>query len=398
MNEEEIAAEEEKERKQKEAMLERKQKAKEEKIAKGEEVPEEEEEPEMPEEEKKRTKNEKITEWLWEQVNAKKAIWLNEPKDNRVKDYVKLYQTLKKDGSEPLYFTHFHGEGEVDFRAIIFIPDSPPSDMFEEMNSKSNGIRLYVRRVLIADGPKDLIPKYLNFLKGVVHSDDMPLNVSRETLQQQRIFKIINNKIVKKVLDTLLDLANDKDDWKADRPEKEDWEYNGEDEEKKKDMDQEYQVLLRWSGKKGKERYAEFWKHFSKAIKMGVMEDSNNRNKLIKLLRFHTTTSTTELTSFSEYVDRMASNQEFIYYLAGDELKALEFAPHLQKLKKIGYEVILLDDPLDEFTWSYIKDFDDKQVKNIAKGELDLGVMTEYEEKKEQKLKELYKPLTDWWK
>ncbi|CAG9327397.1 unnamed protein product [Blepharisma stoltei] len=401
MTEEEIKEEEVKEAKKLEEKRAALLKEREEKIANGEEVPDEIEEPTLSDEEKKRTKSEKTTEWLWEQVNTKKAIWLNEPKENKIKDYVKLYQTLKKDGSEPLYFTHFHGEGEVDFRAIIFIPDNPPVDMYEEVTKSKSGLRLYVRRVLITEGPEDLIPKYLNFLKGVIHSDDMPLNVSRETLQQQRIFKIMNNKIVKKVLDTLLDLANDKDEWKAERPNEDDWKYTGEDEEVKKDMDQEYQILLRWSLKKGKERYAEFWKNFSKAIKTGVIEDASNRNKLVKLLRFQSTATSgdeKDLTSFAEYVERMPSTQEFIYYLAGEDLEALKKAPHIQKLVKMGYEVILLDDPLDEFAFSYIKDFDEKKVKNLAKGELDLGVMTEYEEKKEQKLKELFKPLTDWWK
>jgi len=345
-----------------------------------------------------KTKKDKIQVWEWEQVNARKAIWTIEPKENRVKDYVKLYQTLKRDGSEPLYFLHFHGEGEVEFRAIVFIPDSAPSGMFDNYHKDSSGVRLYVRRVLISNGPKDLIPKYLSFLKGVIHSDDMPLNVSRENLQQQRIMKIISNKLTKKVIDMLIDLSQGKDDWTAERPEKKDYETDSDDDTLRQELDQEYQILLRWSSKSGKERYDEFWKHYAKNIKMGVMEDSNNRAKLLKLLKFHSTKSLSTLTNFEEYVERMPANQEFIYYLAGENMDSLKNSPMIQKLDKLGYEVILLDDPLDEFAWTYFKEYGEKQVKNVAKGELDLGILTAYEERKEVKIKELYQPLCDWWK
>ena len=350
------------------------------------------------EEPKPKTKQDKIQVWDWEQVNAQKAIWQKDPKDNKIKDYVKLYQTLKRDGSEPLYFLHFHGEGEIEFRAVVFIPDAAPAEMFDNYHKNKSGLKLYVRRVLISEGPKDLLPKYFNFLKGVIHSDDMPLNVNRENLQQQRILKIISNKLTKKVLDMLIDLAEDRDDWKAERPEKEDYETTSDDEDLKKDLDQEYQILLRWSTKSGKQRYDDFWKHYSKNIKMGIMEDSTYRAKLLKLLKFHSTKSLTDLTSFEEYIDRMPSNQEYIYYIAGETIDSLKEAPMIQNLNKIGYEVILLDDPIDEFTWSYFKEYGDKQIKNAAKGDLDLGTMTAYQEQKELKIKELYQPLCDWWK
>lgn len=315
-----------------------------------------------------------------------------------MKDYVKLYQTLKRDGSEPLYFLHFHGEGEVDFRAVVFIPDSAPSEMFDNYHKSISGMKLYVRRVLIAEGPRDLVPKYFNFLKGVIHSDDMPLNVSRENLQQQRILKIISNKLTKKILDMLIDLAEDRDEWKAEKPEKEDYETTSEDEDLKKDLDQEYQILLRWSTKSGKQRYDEFWKHYSKNIKMGIMEDSTYRTKLLRLLKFHSTKSLTDLTSFEEYLERMPPNQEYIYYLAGESVESMKASPMIQNLIKVGFEVILLDDPIDEYAWTYFKEYADKQVKNVAKGDLDLGMMTAYEEQKEIKIKELYQPLCDWWK
>jgi heat shock protein beta len=355
-------------------------------------------EEEEPKEKEEKTKKDKIQVWEWEQVNAQKAIWTKDPKENRVKDYVKLYQTLKRDGSEPLYFLHFHGEGEVEFRAIVFIPDAAPSEMFDSYHKNKSGVRLYVRRVLIADGPKDLIPKYLSFLKGVIHSDDMPLNVSRENLQHQRIMRIISNKLTKKVIDMLIDLSEDKDDWKAERPEKEDYETDSDDETLKQDLDQEYQILLRWSSKSGKGRYDEFWKHYAKNIKMGIMEDSNNRAKLLKLLKFHSTKSISGLTTFEEYVERMPANQEFIYFMAGESIDLMKNSPMIQNLNKLGYEVILLDDPLDEFTWTYFKEYGDKQVKNVAKGDLDLGTQTTYEERKEVKIKELFQPLCDWWK
>lgn len=428
MTEQEIAEEEEKEAKKKKAEEERKRKEREEKgiteeeqlererleeeerkkrEPKSETEPEhdhdhehehEESDEEKPKEPEEKTKKDKIQVWEWEQVNAQKAIWTRDPKENRVKDYVKLYQTLKRDGSEPLYFLHFHGEGEVEFRAIVFIPDAAPSEMFDSYHKNQSGVRLYVRRVLIADGPKELIPKYLSFLKGVIHSDDMPLNVSRENLQQQRIMRIISNKLTKKVIDMLIDLSEDKDDWKAERPEKEDYETDSNDDALKQDLDQEYQILLRWSSKSGKQRYDEFWKHYNKNIKMGVMEDSNNRAKLLKLLKFHSTKSISGLTTFEEYVERMPANQEFIYYLAGESMDLMKNSPMIQNLNKLGYEVILLDDPLDEFTWTYFKEYGDKQVKNVAKGDLDLGTQTAYEERKEVKIKEMFQPLCDWWK
>jgi heat shock protein 90kDa beta len=401
MTEEEIQKEEEKEAKKRKDEEERKAKEREEKGDTDEpKEPEaaQEESEEKPTEEKARTKKEKTSVWEWEQVNAQKAIWMKDPKENKVKDYVNLYQTLKRDASEPLYFLHVHGEGEIEFRAVVYIPDTAPSEMFENYHSSHSGIRLYVRRVLISDGPKELVPKYFNFLKGVVHSDDMPLNVSRENLQQKRILKIISNKITKKLIELLIDLAEDRDDWKAEKPEKEDYETTSDDPELKKELDQEYQILLRWSSKSGKARYDEFWKHYSKNIKMGIMEDSTYRPKLLKLLKFYSTKSVSTLTSFEEYVDRMAPNQEYIYYLSGENIESMKVSPMIQNLNKIGYEVILLDDPIDEFTWTYFKEYGDKKLKNVAKGDLDLGTLTGYEEKKEMKIKELYQPLCDWWK
>jgi len=397
MNDEELEEEKEKQERRKQAERERKEK---ERKDLSEEEPEEEldEEPEEePEEEPKMTRDKRKV-WSWEKINAQKAIWNNEPKDNKIKDYVKLYQTLKRDASEPLHFIHTKGEGEVEFRAILFIPDETPSNLFENYHNKEADLRLYVRRVLISGGHKDLLPKYLNFLKGIIHSDDLPLNVSRETLQQQRIFKIISNKLVKKVIETLLNLADGKDDWAADKPNKEDFEDENDDEETKKEKDQEYQILLRWSSRSGDRKYQEFWKHYSKNIKLGVIEDASNRNKLKKLLRFNTNKSPDTLVSFEDYIENMQEGQEYIYYFAGEQVKSMKESPLIQKLDQMGYEVILLDDAIDEYVFSYIKEYDSYNLKHAARGELDLGPVSEYDEQKEKSLKELFKPLTDWWK
>jgi len=376
----------------------------EEKPSEGEEKPAEEqpevtseEETEIPEPEGGWTKKVKKSVPEWERINAQKAIWLNDKKENSLEDYCSLFKTVNKDGSEPLYFTHFSGEGEIEFKAIIFFPQNPPTDLFENYYQKKSGIRVYVRRVLISEEYENLMPKYLNFLRGVVHSDDMPLNVSRESLQHQRIIQMISKKAVKKVLDVLASLAEGKEE--LEYPDISEEEVNAvTDENEKKALQEKRRVVQLWNRAKGKERYNDFWKDFGKNIKLGIIEDSNNRNRLAKLLRFYTTKSQETLTSFDEYIGRMPETQEHIYYIGGESKEALLSSPHIQKLKQLEFEVIVLDDALEEYSFSYLEDYDKKKLKNVTKGELDLGNESEKDKKKLNKFKELYKPLTSWWK
>ena len=421
MSEEEIVEAKEKKRVE---MAEQRKKEKEEaaKLAEEAEKPAEEAEKPTEEAEKPAEEAEKVTEevaededfevpdpeggWMkkvkksvpeWIKVNAQKAIWLNDKKDNNLEDYTALCKTIGKDGSEPLYFTHFSGEGEIEFKAIIFFPQNPPMDLFENYYQKKSGLRVYVRRVLISEEYENLMPKYLNFLRGVVHSDDMPLNVSRESLQHKRIIQMISKKAVKKVLDVLANLADGKEE--VEYPDISEEEVNAiTDEDEKKVMQERRRVTQLWNRVKGKERYNDFWKDFGKNIKLGVIEDSNNRNRLAKLLRFYTTKSENDLTSFEEYIGRMPENQEHIYYLGGESKEALLNSPHIQKLKQLDFEVIVLDDALEEYAFSYLEDYDKKKLKNVSKGELDLGNESEKDKRKLNKFKELYKPLTSWWK
>lgn len=358
------------------------------------------------EQEEAKPKTKSVTEkvWEWEQVNSQKAIWLKDKSELKVKDYVRLFKVINKDGSEPLYLTHFSGEGEVEFKAIVFFPENPPFDLFENYNKKVSGLRLYCRRVMITDEYEDMVPRYMNFLKGVIHSDDIPLNVSRENLQQQRVIKIISKKIVQKVLDVLGRLADEKEEIEIeDKPEK-----TAEDEQEeipdveeteaeKKEREEEEQIMLRWNRYKGSKRFAEIWKVYSKHFKLGLIEDSTNRTRLAKLFRFYSTKSLEELTSFDQYIDRMKEGQDKIYYLAGESKKGLDASPIIEALKEKDIEVMLLDDPLDEYAMNSLKSYSDKDIVNASRGVLDVSY-DDYELAREKKLKELYQPLTDWFK
>lgn len=265
--------------------------------------------------------------------------------------------------------------------------------MFENYYNQASGLRLYVRRVLITEEYENLVPKYLNFLRGVIHSDDLPLNVSRETLQQERVMKILGNKVTKKVLESLKKLADGKTEFEV--PDE------TEDEKEKKDDEYEEknrQIMMRWRRKDSKAKYKEFWEQYSKNIKLGVMEDSNNRNRLAELLRFHSLKNPKEFISFDDYISNMAEDQEYIYYLAGEELDALKESPLVEKFKQLDYDVLLMDDPLDEFCMSYINEYGEKKFQNIARTGIKFTASSGTEERKTQKLKEHYQVLIDWWK
>lgn len=301
-------------------------------------------------EEKPKTKKVDKTVWDWELLNDSKPIWTRKPSEVDDKEYDEFYKALTKDTKEPLAKIHFVAEGEVTFKALLYVPAVQPSESFNRYGTKTDNIKLYVRRVFITDEFNDMMPSYLNFVRGVVDSDDLPLNVSRETLQQHKLIKVIKKKLVRKVLDML------------------------------KKMPQE--------------DYEKFWKEFSTNIKLGVIEDPNNRTRLAKLLQFHSSNDD-NMTSLADYVSRMKPKQERIFYMAGSSKEEVQKSPFVERLLRKGYEVLYLVEAVDEYTISAIPEFEGKKFQNVAKEGFSL---TESEGGKEQleQLKTQFEPLTKW--
>ncbi|XP_057973178.1 endoplasmin homolog [Malania oleifera] len=327
--------------------------------------------------EKKGPKIKKVkeTSYDWELLNDVKAIWLRNPKEVTDEEYTKFYHTLAKDfGDEkPFAWSHFSAEGDVEFKAVLFVPPKAPHDLYESYyNTNKSNLKLYVRRVFISDEFDDLLPKYLSFLKGLVDSDTLPLNVSREMLQQHSSLKTIKKKLIRKALDMIRKIADEDPDESSDK-DKKDVEKSGDDE------------------KRG--QYAKFWNEFGKSIKLGIIEDATNRNRLAKLLRFESTKSGGKLASLDQYISRMKPGQKDIFYITGTSKEQLEKSPFLERLTKKNYEVIFFTDPVDEYLMQYLMDYEDKKFQNVSKEGLKLG-----KDSKDKDLKESFKELTKWWK
>merc|ERR1712130_804359 len=287
---------------------------------------------------------------------------------------------------DPLEYTHFNAEGEIEFKSILFLPKKAPMDMMDNYWSKKAEVKLFVRRVLVAEKFEELLPRYLNFVRGVVDSDDLPLNVSREQLQQNKIMKVISKKLVRKVLELMKKLAKEGEGDDEDEDEEKDEEKTDEEKkEEKKDKKDEESTWLK------------FWKEFNKNLKMGCYEDDSNRSKLSKLLLFITTKSEGKEINLDKYLDRMQESQESIYYMSGESLEVMQKAPALQMFKKKDIEVLMLADHLDEPCIQKLADYEGKKFVSIQKADVKLDE-TEEEKKKFSKLKDMYKPLTDWWK
>lgn len=246
----------------------------------GEEDPEdaEDKEPEM------KTITQQV--WEWETINDIKAIWTRSKDEITDEEYYSFYKTITKDPEDPLAFTHFRAEGEIDFKSILYIPASAPFDLFENYYGKSSALKLYVRRVLITEEFEDLMPRYLNFIKGVVDSDDLPLNVSREQLQQLKMLKVMSKKLVRKAIEMVRKLAEEEDEEEEDDEDDYDYEEAEElDADEEEDAEDEAEDEDDDDEDEGNKKYETFWTSFGKNIKLGVIEDSSNRAKLAKLLR-----------------------------------------------------------------------------------------------------------------
>merc|ERR1712193_233837 len=347
---------------------------------------EEDDDEEKEKEDKKKTPKKK-TVFEWEQVNTWEAIWLRSKEDVTDEEYTEFYKTISKDYLEPLAQTHFNAEGEIEFKSILFLPKKAPFDMMDNYWTKKSEVKLYVRRVLVAEKFEELLPRYLNFVRGVVDSDDLPLNVSREQLQQNKIMKVISKKLVRKVLELMKKLAKEEDS-------------DGDDDEDKDEQDEDEAADKKKEEKKDKDEegtWTKFWKEFNKNLKMGCYEDDSNRSKLSKLLRFMTTKSDGKEISLDKYLDRMQESQESIYYMSGDSMEVMKNVPSLQIFKKKDLEVLMLSDHLDEPCIQKLTDYEGKKFVSIQKADVKLDE-SEEDKKRFSKLKDMYKPLTDWWK
>ena len=311
----------------------------------------------MQKEEWDEEKKETVVRDEWETINQASALWARSKNEITPEQYTEFYKHVSHDFGEPLTYTHNRVEGRSEYTQLLYIPTQAPFDLWDR--NKRGGIKLYVKRVFIMDDAEQLMPVYLRFVKGVIDSADLPLNVSREILQESRDVKVIREGSTKRVLSMLEELANS--DEQAD-----------------------------------KDKYVTFWNAFGQVLKEGIGEDAANKERIAKLLRFASThnDSDAQTVSFADYVARMKEGQSKIYYATGESYNAAKNSPHLEIFRKKGIEVLLLTDRVDEWMLSFLEEFDGKELSSVAKGDLDLGQLEDEAEKKQhQETEDQYKDL-----
>lgn len=300
----------------------------------------------MHKEEWNEEKKETVLSDEFETVNQASALWARNKSETTPEQYVEFYKHVSHDFEAPLTYTHNRVEGHSEYTQLLYVPARAPFDLWDR--NKRGGIKLYVKRVFIMDNAEQLMPLYMRFVKGVIDSSDLPLNVSREILQESRDVKVIREGSTKRVLSLLEELANSNE-----------------------------------AGKK--EKYATFWKEFGQVLKEGIGEDAGNKERIAKLLRFASTQndSDAQTVSLADYAGRMKEGQSKIYYVTGESYKAAKNSPHLEIFRKKGVEVLLMTDRVDEWMLSFMQDFEGKELTSVAKGDLDLGTLENEEEKKQ---------------
>ena len=356
----------------------------------------EEKEEEEAESEKPKTRTEEKTVWDWELMNPQKAIWSRDKSEITDEEYTNFYKTLVRNSEqEPLTWTHFKAEGEIDFKCILYLPKKAAADLYEDFyHKKMQNLHLYVRKVLIADSFDDLLPRYLSFVVGVVDSDDLPLNVSREQLSQDKVLKVMGKKIVRKAIEMIKKLAEEGEV-------KEAAEEKSEQTEQAEATEATTETTTETTETKTEEdnaNYIELWEQFGKSLKIGVIEDSANRNKLARLLRYKSSLSEGKWTSLEHYVERMKDWQKQIYYVSGASVEKVESSMFLDAFKKRGVEVLYFTEPIDEYVAQNLREYSGKSLQDITKEGVEFGDEKERAKKLQKEYESRFEVLTSWMK